>query len=157
MLLKDQGKPVEVVYPAEGSPLIIVPLGVFRGAPNPNAAKLFRSFFFSVEAQTILVDVFGPPLVPRTGEGEGRARAAGETQADEGRSHRGAGTERGDQGALCQAVRGIRGAFSGRVSAATCGSGANPGCRCAHTGYAWYALIAQTEALQERRWLGVLR
>jgi iron(III) transport system substrate-binding protein len=42
VLLKDQGKPVEVVYPAEGSPLIIVGSGIFRGAPNPNAAKLFQ-------------------------------------------------------------------------------------------------------------------
>jgi len=59
VLLKDQGKPVEVVYPAEGSPLIIVPSGIFRGAPNPNAARLFQSFFFSAEAQQmLLVDVF---------------------------------------------------------------------------------------------------
>jgi len=58
VLLKDQGKPVEVVYPAEGSPLIIVPSGIFRGAPNPNAAKLFQSFFFSAETQQMLVDVF---------------------------------------------------------------------------------------------------
>src|SRR5471032_2203293 len=57
-LLKDQGKPVEVVYPAEGSPLIIVPSGIFQGAPNPNAARLFQSFFFSAEAQQLLVDVF---------------------------------------------------------------------------------------------------
>ena len=28
-------------------PLIIVPSGVFRAAPNPNAARLFQSFFFS--------------------------------------------------------------------------------------------------------------
>ncbi len=58
VLLKDQGKPVEVVYPAEGSPLIIVPSGIFRGAPNPNAARLFQSFFFSAEVQQMLVDVF---------------------------------------------------------------------------------------------------
>src|SRR6202048_3774004 len=58
LLLKDQGKPVEVVYPTEGSPLIIVPSGVFRGAPNPNAARLFQSFFFSAETQQMLVDVF---------------------------------------------------------------------------------------------------
>ena len=58
VLLKDQGKPVEVVYPAEGSPLIIVPSGIFRGAPNPNAARLFQSYFFSAEAQQMLVDVF---------------------------------------------------------------------------------------------------
>ncbi|MEH2609219.1 ABC transporter substrate-binding protein [Bradyrhizobium sp. AZCC 1693] len=58
VLLKDQGKPVEVIYPAEGSPLIIVPSGIFRDAPNPNAARLFQSFFFSAEVQQMLVDVF---------------------------------------------------------------------------------------------------
>jgi iron(III) transport system substrate-binding protein len=58
LLLKEQGKPVEVVYAGEGSPLIIVPSGVFRNAPNPNAARLFQSFFFSVEGQQLLVDEF---------------------------------------------------------------------------------------------------
>jgi iron(III) transport system substrate-binding protein len=56
LLLKDQGQPVEVVYATEGSPLIIVPSGVFRSAPNPNAARLFQSFFFSAEGQQLLVD-----------------------------------------------------------------------------------------------------
>jgi iron(III) transport system substrate-binding protein len=58
LLLKEQGKPVEVVYASEGSPLIIVPSGVFRNAPNPNAARLFQSFFFSAEGQQLLVDNF---------------------------------------------------------------------------------------------------
>ena len=58
LLLKDQGKPVEVVYASEGAPLIIVPSGVFRNAPNPNAARLFQSFFFSAEGQQMLVDEF---------------------------------------------------------------------------------------------------
>src|SRR6516165_3500646 len=58
LLLKEQGKPVEVVYASEGSPLIIVPSGVFGNAPNPNAARLFQSFFFSVEGQQLLVDEF---------------------------------------------------------------------------------------------------
>jgi iron(III) transport system substrate-binding protein len=58
VLLKDQGKPVEVVYPVEGSPLIIVPCGIFDSAPNPNAARLFQSYLFSAEAQQIFVDVF---------------------------------------------------------------------------------------------------
>src|SRR5882757_3653464 len=58
VLLKDQGKPVEAVFPTEGSPLIIVPSGVFRSAPNPNAARLFQSFLFSTEVQQLLVDVF---------------------------------------------------------------------------------------------------
>jgi iron(III) transport system substrate-binding protein len=58
VLLKDQGQPVEAVYATEGSPLIIVPSGVFQSAPNPNAARLFQSFFFSAEGQQLLVDVF---------------------------------------------------------------------------------------------------
>jgi iron(III) transport system substrate-binding protein len=58
LLLKEQGKPVECVYASEGSPLIIVPSGVFKNAPNPNAARLFQSFFFSVEGQQLLVDNF---------------------------------------------------------------------------------------------------
>jgi iron(III) transport system substrate-binding protein len=56
VLLKDQGKPVEAVYPTEGAPLIIVPSGLFRSAPNPNAARLFQSFFFSAETQQMLAD-----------------------------------------------------------------------------------------------------
>jgi iron(III) transport system substrate-binding protein len=58
VLFKDQGKPVEVVHPQEGSPLIIVPSGVFQSAPNPNAARLFQSFFVSREAQQMLVNEF---------------------------------------------------------------------------------------------------
>ena len=57
-LLKEQGKPVEVVYPSEGSPLIIVPSGVFKNAPNPNAARLFQSFFLGLEGQQLLVDEY---------------------------------------------------------------------------------------------------
>jgi iron(III) transport system substrate-binding protein len=55
---KLNNQPVEVVHPAEGSPVIPVPSGIFRSAPNPNAARLFQSFLFSVEAQQIFIDVF---------------------------------------------------------------------------------------------------
>jgi iron(III) transport system substrate-binding protein len=55
---KEQKHPVEVVHPTEGSPVIPVPSGIFRSAPNPNAARLFQSFLFSVEAQQIFIDVF---------------------------------------------------------------------------------------------------
>lgn len=58
VLARDQGKPVEVVYPAEGAPLIIVPSGIFKNAPNPNAARLFQSYFFSTETQQMLADEF---------------------------------------------------------------------------------------------------
>src|SRR5262249_36890208 len=35
--LKEQGAPVEVVYPTEGTPVITGPTAVFQSAPNPNA------------------------------------------------------------------------------------------------------------------------
>jgi len=54
--LKEQGAPVEIVYATEGTPVAAAPSGVFRSAPNPNAARLFQSFLFSAEAQQILVD-----------------------------------------------------------------------------------------------------
>jgi iron(III) transport system substrate-binding protein len=58
VLLKDQGQQVEVVYAAEGSPLVTVHNGVFQSAPNPNAARLFQSFMFSAEAQQLMLDAF---------------------------------------------------------------------------------------------------
>jgi len=54
--LKEQGQPVEVVYPAEGTPLVTGPSGVFKSAPNPNAARLFQNWLHSLEAQQLLVD-----------------------------------------------------------------------------------------------------
>jgi iron(III) transport system substrate-binding protein len=55
-LLKDTGAPVEIIYAAEGTPLITTPSAVFASAPQPNAARLFQSFLFSLEAQQFLVD-----------------------------------------------------------------------------------------------------
>jgi iron(III) transport system substrate-binding protein len=54
---KDKGDPVEIVYPTEGTPLIVGPNGIFKDAPNPNAARLFQSYCFTPEAQQLIVDV----------------------------------------------------------------------------------------------------
>ena len=54
--LKEKGEPVEIVYPSEGTPLIIGPSGVLKDAPNPNAARLLQSFMFSLECQQLMVD-----------------------------------------------------------------------------------------------------
>ena len=54
--LKEQGQPVEFVHAREGTPLIETPAGIFRSAPNPNAARLFQSFLCGVEGQRIFVD-----------------------------------------------------------------------------------------------------
>ena len=42
--LKEKGDPVEIVYPTEGTPLIIGPNAIFKNAPNPNAARLLQSY-----------------------------------------------------------------------------------------------------------------
>jgi iron(III) transport system substrate-binding protein len=54
--LKEAGKPVEVIYPLEGAPLIVGPNAVLKGAPNPNAARLMQSYIFSREGQQLLCD-----------------------------------------------------------------------------------------------------
>ena len=56
LLLKEQGQPVEIVHASEGSPLITTPAGIFRGAPNPNAARLFQSFLCGVDGQRVFAD-----------------------------------------------------------------------------------------------------
>ena len=71
--MKEAGRPVEPVYASEGSPLIIGPNGVFKGSPNPNAAKLFQSFCFSRDAQQLIIDSGGLRSVhPETKEKPGR-------------------------------------------------------------------------------------
>jgi iron(III) transport system substrate-binding protein len=53
---KEAGKPVDVIYPAEGTPLATSPSVLMKGAPNPNAAKLFHNWMHSREGQQILID-----------------------------------------------------------------------------------------------------
>jgi iron(III) transport system substrate-binding protein len=56
---KESGKPVEPVYATEGTPLIIGPNGIFKAAPNPNAARLFQNYCFSPECQQININKGG--------------------------------------------------------------------------------------------------
>jgi iron(III) transport system substrate-binding protein len=58
-LLKESGQPVEAIYPAEGTPFVIGPNGIFKAAPNPNAAKLFQNYCFTPEAQTMMIEIGG--------------------------------------------------------------------------------------------------
>src|SRR6202163_4782711 len=57
--VKESGSPVEIVYPAEGSALIVGPNGIFKSAPNPNAARLFQSFSFTPACQQLIIDPGG--------------------------------------------------------------------------------------------------
>src|SRR5262249_10638980 len=57
--LRDAGRPVQPVYATEGTPIIVSPNGVFKAAPNPNAAKLVQALCFSREAQQLIIDFGG--------------------------------------------------------------------------------------------------
>jgi iron(III) transport system substrate-binding protein len=73
LLLKEAGQSVEPVYATEGSPLIIGPNGMFKNAPNPNAAKLFQNYSFSPDVQQLIIDVGGLRSVhPQAKEKPGR-------------------------------------------------------------------------------------
>ena len=53
--------------------MIVGPNGIFKGSPNPNAAKLFQSFCFSREAQQLIIDIGGlRSMHPQTQEKAGR-------------------------------------------------------------------------------------
>ncbi len=53
---KEEGQPVDVIYPEEGTPVATSPSAVFKAAPNPNAARLFQNWMHSREGQQILID-----------------------------------------------------------------------------------------------------
>jgi iron(III) transport system substrate-binding protein len=57
--MMDQKQPIAPIYATEGTPLVIGPNAIFKAAPNPNAARLFQSFCFSVECQQLIVDSGG--------------------------------------------------------------------------------------------------
>jgi len=54
--IRDQGGPIEPVYPSEGTPSIPGGAGVIVDAPHPNAARLFISWLLSRGGQQLLVD-----------------------------------------------------------------------------------------------------
>jgi iron(III) transport system substrate-binding protein len=71
--IKEKSGPVEPVYATEGTPLVVGPNGLFKAAPNPNAARLFQSFCFSAECQQLISDVGGQRTVhPQVKEKAGR-------------------------------------------------------------------------------------
>ena len=71
---RDEGNPVEAIYPADGTALINDANGLIKGGPNPAGAQTFLDFVNSKEAHQILVaidkrrsarkDVAPPPGLP---------------------------------------------------------------------------------------------
>jgi iron(III) transport system substrate-binding protein len=57
--LKEDGVPIEIVYAAEGTPLVVGNAAILKNAPHPNAAKVFYAYLFSLEAQQLNSDFGG--------------------------------------------------------------------------------------------------
>ncbi|MGV6872246.1 extracellular solute-binding protein [Pseudochelatococcus sp. B33] len=71
--LQDEGIPIQIVYPEEGTPLAVGNAAILKNSPNPNAAKLFYAFLFSQEAQQLNSDFGGlRSFHPDVKEKEGR-------------------------------------------------------------------------------------
>jgi iron(III) transport system substrate-binding protein len=71
--ISEKGGPVAPVYATEGSPLIVGPTGMFKAAPNPNAARLFCNYSFTAECQQLIIDIGGlRSMHPQTKEKPGR-------------------------------------------------------------------------------------
>ncbi len=61
--LKGEGRPVEAIHPAEGTGLRFDAVGIIKGGPNPDNAKLFLDFITSREAHGIAA---GKPFFRRS-------------------------------------------------------------------------------------------
>ena len=59
---REDGSPVEVVYPDEGVPIITEPVGIVAGTPNLEAAQAFVDFLLSQEGQEVAVEIGYQPL-----------------------------------------------------------------------------------------------
>ncbi|MEX3980522.1 ABC transporter substrate-binding protein [Paraburkholderia sp. EG287A] len=59
-----KGNPLAMIYPTDGTVLILAPSGIMKSARHPNAARLFMEYLLSVEASKIWVDHFFEPIRP---------------------------------------------------------------------------------------------
>lgn len=59
---KNDGAPVEFVYPEEGSPAITEPIGVLKDSRNQDAAEAFVDFVLSDEGQELAASIGYTPV-----------------------------------------------------------------------------------------------
>lgn len=74
---RKQGHPIKSIYPTDGTFIIPSPTAIIKGAPHPNAAKLFANFMLSKPAQELFpagggysarTDVGPPKDSPKLGD-----------------------------------------------------------------------------------------
>ncbi|GAB3628899.1 extracellular solute-binding protein [Pandoraea terrae] len=66
-----RGNPLAMIYPTDGTVLVLSPSGIMKGAKHPNAARLFVEYLLSVDASKVLADHFGEPIRPEVSPSSG--------------------------------------------------------------------------------------
>jgi iron(III) transport system substrate-binding protein len=64
LLSRSRGNPLELIYPTDGTVLVLSPSGIPKSAPHPNAAKLFQEFTAGPGFSKVMVKWFNLPLRP---------------------------------------------------------------------------------------------
>jgi iron(III) transport system substrate-binding protein len=59
---KSLGDPLDVIYPEDGTVVVVSPIGILKKAPHPNAAKLFLNFINSQEYSEVISKYFEQPI-----------------------------------------------------------------------------------------------
>lgn len=57
-----RGNPLAIIYPTDGSVLIVSPSSIMKGTKRPNASRLLMEYLMSIEASEISVKHFGIPM-----------------------------------------------------------------------------------------------
>jgi len=60
----EKGNPLAMIFPPDGTVLILSPSGIMKGVKHPNAAKLFMEYLLTVEASKIWVAHFNESMRP---------------------------------------------------------------------------------------------
>jgi iron(III) transport system substrate-binding protein len=59
-----KGNPLAMIYPTDGTVLILAPSGIMKGVKHPSAARLYMEFLMSVDASRIWVEHFNESMRP---------------------------------------------------------------------------------------------
>jgi len=70
-----KGNPLAMVYPTDGTVLIIAPSSIMKGCKHPNTARLFMEFLLSEGASKIWVDHFNETIRPEVSASKGAKSA----------------------------------------------------------------------------------
>src|SRR3546814_15046577 len=62
LISASRGNPLGLIYPEDGTLLIIAPSGILANSEHPNAAKLFMDFLVSPQAGKVSKKYFGESL-----------------------------------------------------------------------------------------------